>query len=117
MVADLAFADGRTGRIHCSLFSSTVLDISARVVGDDGEMRVLNPIAPQLFHRLTVRTRADGKRVERVEGRSSYEHQLRAFAAWVRAGAAGPTGPEDAIANMRVIDAIYDKAGLGRRGG
>jgi predicted dehydrogenase len=51
-----------------------------------------------------------------VRGDSTYTCQLRAFAAAVRDGAAVPTGGADAIANMRVIDAIYAKAGLPRRG-
>jgi predicted dehydrogenase len=115
MEADLAFADGRTGRVRCSLFSTTVLDISVRVVGDRGELRVFNPVAPQMVHRLSVRS-AQGKIVERADRRPTYEYQLRAFA---RATAGGPpplTGPADSIANMKVIDAIYEKAGLPLRG-
>jgi predicted dehydrogenase len=115
MSADFTFADGRTGRIRCALFSSTLLDISARVVGDRGEMRVFNPVLPQLYHRLTVRTAA-GKSVERVPGRATYEHQLRAFVASVTSGAPVLTSPDDAIANMRVIDKIYERAGLPIRG-
>lgn len=116
MEADFTFADGRTGHMQCSLFSAKLLDISARVVGDRGEMRVFNPVAPQvLTHRLVVKT-PEGKRVERFPGPSTYEHQLRAFAARVSAGTPVPTTPEDAIANMRVIDGIYEKAGLPLRG-
>jgi predicted dehydrogenase len=62
-----------------------------------------------------VRT-VTGTRSERVNGEASYVHQLRAFVGRVRHGTPVPTGPEDAIANMRVIDAIYDRAGLRRRG-
>ena len=115
MEADVAFADGRTGRVRCSLFSARLLDISARVVGDAGELRVLNPVMPQYYHRLVVRT-AKGKHVERVPGKSSYEHQLRAFAAAVAGGAPPITSPQDSIANMRVVDAIYEAAGLPLRG-
>jgi predicted dehydrogenase len=113
--ADLAFADGRTGRIRCSLFSATLLDISVRVTGERGQMRVLNPIAPQFYHRLVVET-PDGKRVERVPGRASYEHQLRAFAESVLRGAPVLTSARDGVANMRVIDRIYERAGLPLRG-
>jgi predicted dehydrogenase len=115
MTADFRFADGRTGRMTCSLFSSTLLRISARVVGDRGELRVFNPVLPQLYHRLSVRT-AEGTRAERVPGRSTYEHQLRAFANSVLTGAPVLTSPEDAIANMSVIDRIYQSAGLPLRG-
>ena len=115
MTADFTFADGRTGRMTCALFSSTLLKITARVVGDRGELRVWNPVLPQLYHRLAVRT-GDGTRVERVPGRPTYEHQLRAFADSVLNGAAVLTPPQDSIANMRVIDGIYQKAGLPLRG-
>jgi predicted dehydrogenase len=115
MSADFTFADGRTGRMRCSLFSVRLLDISLRVVGDRGELRALNPLMPQLYHRLVVRTEA-GKRVEKFPGPSTYEHQLRAFARCVSTGAPVLTSATDAVANMRVIDAIYERAGLPVRG-
>jgi hypothetical protein len=34
----------------------------------------------------------------------------------VRTGAAPITDGVDGVANMRVVDAIYERAGLGRRG-
>lgn len=115
MTADLRFADGRTGRITCSLFSATLLRVSAHVHGDDGELSILNPYLPQLPHRLRIRTK-NGTSDERFPGDTTYTHQLRAFAAHVRDGAPILTGPDDAIANMRVIDAVYEKAGLPKRG-
>jgi predicted dehydrogenase len=115
MRAEMRFADGRTGRITCALLSARVLRTRARVVGEAGALEVTNPLAPHLFHRLRVRgTR--GVRRERVDGRSTYRHQLEAFAAAVRDGTPLPTDPDDAVANMRVIDAVYDAAGLPRRG-
>jgi predicted dehydrogenase len=111
MTAELRFAGGHTGRIRCSMWSRRLLDISAKVVGDQGELNVLNPAVPQLFHRLSVRT-ANENRVERFGRRASYAYQLDAFAAAVLRGAPFPTTPEDAIENMTVIDAIYRKAGL-----
>lgn len=115
MDAEFRFADGRTAKITCSLFSTSLLRLSARVRGDRAEMRVFNPIAPHLFHRLAVRG-SQGRRVERVRGDATYTHQLRAFLSAIRAGTAVPTSAQDAIANMRVIDAVYEKAGLRPRG-
>lgn len=115
MEADFRFADGRTARITCSLFSRTLLRASAMVRGDAGRLSVLNPVAPQLFHRLTVETAA-GRRSERLRSEATYTHQLRAFVAAVREGRPISTGPDDAIANMRVIDAVYAHAGLTPRG-
>ncbi|BAX92649.1 oxidoreductase [Mycobacterium shigaense] len=111
MTAEFRFAAGHTGRIHCSMWSRRLLDISAKVIGDRGELKVLNPAVPQLFHRLTVRS-ADGKRVERCGRRASYAYQLDAFAAAVLRGQPFPTTAQDAIVNMAVIDEIYRKAGL-----
>lgn len=111
MTAEFRFAAGHTGRIHCSMWSRRLLDISAKVIGDQGELSVLNPAVPQLFHRLSVRT-ANDNRVERFGRRASYAYQLDAFAAAVLHGQPVKTTPEDAIVNMTVIDEIYRKAGL-----
>jgi predicted dehydrogenase len=111
MMAEVRFAEGHTGRIRCSMWSARLLDISAHVVGDQGELRALNPVLPQMFHRLSVRS-ADGKRVERFPRRASYAYQLDAFAGAVLRGEPVKTTPEDAIENMTVIDAIYRAAGL-----
>jgi predicted dehydrogenase len=113
--AELAFADGRTGRVTCSLFSATLLRISARVVGEKGRLDVFNPLAPHIFHRLTVRT-PQGKRHERLRAQSTYELQLRAFVEALRSGAPPSTDGPDGVANMAVIDAIYRAAGLPLRG-
>jgi predicted dehydrogenase len=65
MEAELAFPSGASGRIVCSLFSWRLLGVSARVTGTRGELRVTNPIAPQLFHRVRVKSER-GARSERV---------------------------------------------------
>ena len=111
MTAELRFAGGHTGRVRCSMWSSRLLEISAHVVGDRGELRVLNPVTPQFFHRLSVRS-TDGKRVERFSRRASYAYQLDAFAAAVLRGEPVKTTPEGAVENMTVIDGIYRAAGL-----
>jgi predicted dehydrogenase len=111
MTAELRFKAGHTGRVRCSMWSSNLLRLSAKVTGDRGELHVLNPMAPQLFHRLSVRSAA-GKRVERFPRRASYAYQLDAFAGAVLRGEPVKTGPQDAVENMTVIDAIYRAAGL-----
>jgi predicted dehydrogenase len=111
MLAELQYPDGHTGRVRCSMWSANLIQISARVVGDHGELRVLNPVAPQFFHRLSVRS-ANGRRVERFSRRPSYAYQLDSFAAAALRGDPVKTTPEDAVVNMTVIDAIYRAAGL-----
>jgi predicted dehydrogenase len=114
MTADLTFADGVTGRAVCSMLSSQFLRIGLRVRGDDGEIRVLNPLAPDRFHRLSIRT-SKGKNVEHSTRRATYDFQLDAFLAAVTSDQPVLTGPDDAIANMVVIDAVYRAAGLAPR--
>jgi predicted dehydrogenase len=111
MTAELQFPGGHTGRVRCSMWSTDLLRVSAHVVGDRGELRVLNPVTPQFFHRLAVRS-PNSKRVERFPRRASYAYQLDAFAAAVLRGEPVRTTPHDAIENMTVIDAIYRAAGL-----
>src|SRR6201998_2978351 len=111
MTAEVRFAAGHTGQVRCSMWSTRLLQLNAHVIGDHGELSVLNPVTPQFFHRLTVRS-ADGKRVERFSRRPSYAYQLDAFAAAVLRGEPVKTTPEDAVENMTVIDAIYRAADL-----
>jgi predicted dehydrogenase len=110
---DLLFSDGRTGRLSTSLLSRWLLRPTAHVQGTEGRLRVLNPFAPQFYHRVRVQTRS-GSRTEKVAGAATYDYQLRAFIAAVRDGTPVPTGPADAIANMRVIEELYRAAGRPR---
>jgi predicted dehydrogenase len=114
MVTDYAFPRGATGRTTASLWSRTVLGLSAKVVGERGSLRIFNFVAPQFYHRLTIDL--DGRTShERVPGETSYVHQLRGFAGAV-AGGPNLTPAADAVATMRLIDAAYRKAGLKPRG-
>jgi predicted dehydrogenase len=115
MRAELAFPAGHTGRITCSMWSSWFLQTYARVTGDRGELRVINPTSPQLWHRMRVKV--DGTtRTEHFTRRPTYEFQLEAFCAAVQRGEPTLTPPADSIANMRILDAIYLAAGMSPRG-
>ena len=115
MEVQVVFEDGRTGRITCSLFSTRLLSMSAKVIGEQGELRVLNPVAPHIYHRLKIVT-ADRSTVEHVSGEATYVHQLRAFADAVADGTALGCDASNSVANLAVIDAVYHAAGLKRRG-
>ncbi len=114
MRARLRFEAGHSATVHCSMWSSSVLHLAARVTGDEGELRVFNPIAPQYASWLTVRDRG-GRRIEIPTRRSTYSFQLDAFCDAVRRGRPVLTGPEDAVANMEVIDAVYRAADMAPR--
>lgn len=111
MEIDMRFADGRTARAICSMWSSHVLRVGLRVTGDAGQLRVLNPTSPQAYHRIVVKGRGK-RRVEHSTRRPTYSFQLDAFSSAVLRGVPPITGPADAIANMTVLDAAYRAAGL-----
>jgi predicted dehydrogenase len=115
MTAELAFPSGHTGRVTCSMWSSDVLKTIVRARGTHGELRVINPTNPQVWHRMHVKI--DGtSRTERFSRRPTYEFQLDAFTAAVLRGEPTLTPPPDSIANMRVLDAMYVAAGMRPRG-
>jgi len=116
MRAELRYPSGASGTMTCALWSSPPLKLGARVVGSDGEVRVFNLTGPHLAYRMTL-VRGGHKERIRVDGAktSTYTYQLRAFLAAVRDGAPILTAPADAIANMRVVDAVYTASGLGLR--
>ena len=111
MEAELTFPSGASGHIECSMWSSSILKLRAKVVGDAGTMTVRNFTMPHLFGKLTVKT-AEGKRSE-VGGKGrTYTYQLDAFCRAVRGEDTNLTPPSDSIATMTVIDAVYTAAGL-----
>jgi predicted dehydrogenase len=115
MEATLEFPNGSTGRILCDMLTPRLFDSFLRVKGDAGEMSVLSPFQPHWFHWLRIRT-AKGIHQGMVKGENSYTSQLRAFAKAIRGEGILNTNPDDAVNNMRLIDAVYEKAGLALRG-
>ncbi|MEV4754345.1 Gfo/Idh/MocA family oxidoreductase [Micromonospora sp. NPDC049559] len=115
MTARFGYPDGATGQLSTSMWSSALLRIRARVVGECGTLTVDNFVAPQFWSRFRVTV--DGRRRrERFDGEATYVHQLRAFAAAVRGEPTNLTPPADSVATMSLIDDIYTAAGLPLRG-
>jgi predicted dehydrogenase len=115
MSAQFRFAGGARGQLECSMWSRRVLEMSAKVTGDRGQMRVFNFVAPQFYHRLSLNI--DGRKThERVRGEATYTTQLRRFAAAVLHGEPTLTPASDAVTTMRLIDEVYTAAGLPPRG-
>jgi predicted dehydrogenase len=111
MTAEFRLSSTATGRIHASMWSSTLLRIRARAIGERGTMTVNNFELPRLPSRFTVTI--DGRRRRERFGReATYVHQLRAFAAAVRGEPTNLTPPADSVATMSLIDDIYTAAGL-----
>ena len=76
---------------------------------------MFNPIGPQFISWLTVRA-GGGRRTEIPSRRPTYSFQLDAFCDAVLRGGPVLTSPEDAVANMTVLDAVYRAANMRRRG-
>jgi predicted dehydrogenase len=115
MTADLAFADGRTARMVCDMLSPRLFNSFLKVEGDAGRLHVMSPFQPHWFHWLRVQG-VNGRYSGVVRGENSYTLQLRAFVRAIRGEIKLNTDPTDAVGNMRVIDAIYEKANLKLRG-
>ena len=115
MTADFDFADGRTAHLVCDMLSPRLFRSMLRVEGEAGTLRVINPYHPHWFNWLSLRGQS-GSHSEHVRGENSYALQLRSFIRAIRGETKLNTDPADAIGNMRVIDAIYEKAGLRLRG-
>jgi len=115
MKADLSFADGRTAHLECGMLSPKLFRSVLTVEGEAGTLRVISPFQPHVFHSLMVKGKTTNFR-GRVSGENSYILQLHAFVSAIRGDIKLNTDPVDAIGNMRVIDAIYEKAGLNKRG-
>lgn len=114
MSVELRWDNGTTGLIENSLLSGKLFRLSAKVRGSAGSMSVLNPIAPQIYHHISLNI--GGKRSrERVPGKASYTCQLEEFARRIHSGETR-SDLSDAIANMSLIDTIYRAAGLPLRG-
>jgi predicted dehydrogenase len=115
MTAELRFPGDLQGEVHCSMAADVGFQAFLQVTGSKGKLRADNPLAPHFGHILRLTIDGDEK-TERVEGRTTYDHQLDGFLAAVLDGEEQPTGGRDGVANMRVIDAIYRAAGMQPRG-
>lgn len=116
MDATLAFPNAPDVRLFVSMRSvRRPLEVNMRFVGTRGRIDLLNFVKPEVYHRLVIRN-GSGRRVERVPGGSTYGTQLAAFVASIRDGAPVLTTTAEAVRTLTVIDAIYEKAGLPRRG-
>ena len=113
MRIELEFPGGISGLVRTSMQSPETY-VYGRFVGEDGELVVENPFVPHKGNKITV-TSGGETREEDTTTEPSYNYQLRALIDVLNNGAPVLTGLEDAIANMVVIDAAYEAAGLGVR--
>jgi predicted dehydrogenase len=115
MRAQLRFPGGARGEIGCSMKARAVIGMELIAEGERGSLHAINPVLPQIGNRLEI-VRNGASEAGPVRGDSTYLCQLRAFVSAVRDGKPALTGPQDALRNMRAIDAVYRSAGLRLRG-
>jgi predicted dehydrogenase len=115
--AELAFPSGPTATLECSMQPEDgKLFRRLRVHGDKGMLEFDNPVTPHAGATLSIEA-PDAPLPQIVSGgETTFHFQLR-HVLDVIAGRAKPlTGGDDALGNMRAIDAIYRAAGLKPRG-
>jgi predicted dehydrogenase len=115
--AELAFTSGPTATLRCSMQpEDQVLYRRLRVTGDKGVLEIDNPVSPHAGATLAIESDVPSLPQIVSGGESTFHHQLR-HVLDVIAGRSPPlTGGDDAVNNMRAIDAIYRAAGLRPRG-
>ncbi|MCS4307669.1 putative dehydrogenase [Rheinheimera pacifica] len=115
--AQLQFADGVIADIGTSMAEhlSRSPDTSLVLEGSLGSIEVSGLITPQLGNSIKLIT-ASSERQYSVPGRSTYYYQLQHVKDCLQGRTTALTGGNDAINNMRLLDQIYQQAGLLHRG-
>lgn len=113
--AEMSLPGGGTASALGDMRDGISFRADIHVRGSKGEMHVINPLVPQNGHRLVVRTGSE-ENVMTFDRRPTYGYQLDAFLKAIETGEEPLTGGDDAIRQMRVIDACYEAAGLPLRG-
>jgi predicted dehydrogenase len=115
--AQLAFTSGPTASLRCSMQPADgLLYRRLRVQGANGVLEIENPVSPHSGATLSIETENGPPPQITSGGDTTFHYQLR-HVLEVIAGRAQPlTGGEDAIGNMRALDAIYRAAGMRPRG-
>jgi predicted dehydrogenase len=115
--AMLAFTSGPTALLNCSMQPEDgKLYRRLRVLGEDGVLEIENPVSPHSGATLSI----EGPNAPMPQivsgGDTTFHYQLRHVLEVIEGRAEPLTGGEDALNNMRTIDAIYRAAGLKPRG-
>ncbi len=118
LATELAFPGGATGSASGSMMQGDRFRADLVAEGTKGTLTVVNPLVPHMGHEIKLE--ADGETTsETLTKRTTYDYQLDAFVAALRAWPDGerlPTDAEDAVKQMRLIDSAYRAAGMKVRG-
>ena len=112
---DLLFPGGIRAKTTGDMRAGGQFKAELLVVGENGSLRVSNPLVPQFGHSLELQLNGE-MTSETFSLRSSYAYQLDAFTAAVLNDDAVLTDGCDAVLQMTLIDRVYQAAGLSLRG-
>ena len=110
MEATLTFPSGATARF-VSGFTFTSPRFTLRIEGTDALAYAYNFLAAHDDDRVLV-IRGGVPEVSYLGTTTTYEYQLKAFRDHLKKGTPIHTGPDDALAQAKMIDALYEAAGL-----
>ena len=113
MFATMQFNEGLTAGFQCSLFSRHLYASSLSVTSEDGSLKVYNPFLPHRYNFIKGRI-GKTRFSETIRAGSTYTHQLQSFLDCI--DGKRDTNLVDSIATMKLIDDIYQLAGLPVRG-
>jgi len=110
MDAALMFHDRISATIGCDMAPADgKFSAWMKITGTAGELFVVNPLAPQMGHAITLVT-PDGTKTETVPEVPTYEYQMRHVMGAIRNGTPVPTEGADLRAQATVLEAIYAAA-------
>jgi predicted dehydrogenase len=109
LTADLIFPSGIRAATSSSMIKARRDEIV--IEGEAGSLRLESFVSPQRGGKLTLTTAA-GEATEVAQGPGSYDAQLAHVVEVMRGHAAPLTGGADAVATMRIIDALRRAVGM-----
>lgn len=110
MEVEMAFSGGISAQLVADIANPPFRGL-LRIEGEKGAVEVDNPCLPHKGH--SIREWFGGSYREfTLAGGTTYDYQLAAFIDAVDNGTPLPTGGQDAINNMKALDAIYEISGI-----
>lgn len=113
----LRFSNGCEAHVGTSMAEhlSKAHEAYIMLEGEEASMEVFGLIAPHLENRIILH-RDGAQRTYSVAGKSTYYYQLQHVKDCLLHQVQPITGGDDAVCTMRLIDKVYEKAGLRSRG-
>ncbi|HEU5087209.1 MAG TPA: Gfo/Idh/MocA family oxidoreductase [Roseiflexaceae bacterium] len=108
LVGTLRFADGRLAQIECSL--ALAGRQSYQIIGADGFIEAPTAFVPGLSDTTLTIRQGNQTETETIGGVDQYQLMVEHFGECVRGNATLRYPASEAVANMRVIEALYESA-------